>query len=220
MKIRQATFVVPTPDLNAQEPPEWGLLMQFAQIQGLSDEWIQSAESTRIAGKKAYLMPRQNMGFLVFNETTLILGSPNYLKNMATEVDGDLAKLASKSPLNGDAVGFANMIELRPFFEQLDSRVPRLPGHLDELRQLPELLDSISFSFTMNKRMEFKIHMTARDEDAAREAQEKIAKALETGRELLLTSLAANLELEDPVQLATLKYVERVWDTFEPRFTP
>lgn len=224
MLIEQATVVVAEPPNGMAEsgPPRWVVVMRFSELQGLAGNMIQDMEPATIAGKKAYLSPGREYGapsFLIYDESTIVFGDSRYFETMLAEGAGNIAKLMENRKVNGQVMGFIDMESLRPSVNKMTAGLKSF-GAMEDLKDLPNLIQSISIGNDSSKRVTTKIVMQANNANDAEVAREIILKSLKYLHAVLISEMQKQMDLEDPVQVATIAYADRIWNKFEPKMIP
>lgn len=224
MLIEQATVVIAEPPNGMAEsgPPRWVVVMRFSELQGLAGNMIKDMEPSTIAGKKAYLSPGREYGapsFLIYDESTIVFGDSRYFETMLAEGAGNIAKLMENRKVNGQVMGFIDMESLRPSVNKMTAGLKSF-GAMEDLKDLPNLIQSISIGNNSSKRVTTKIVMQANSANDAEEAREIILKSLKYFHAILISEMQKQMDMEDPVQVATIAYADRIWNKFEPKMIP
>ena len=225
MLIEQATFVVPALDSLADlnDVPPYALIMRFSKMQGLAGNMIAELEEQTIAGRKAYVSrdPGLVPSFVVYDEATLIAGHDvEFLKSVIQGGSGPITEMISNARLTGDIQVYVDVEAIRPLMLEMTSQLPPFPPELESLKQLPEALKQITLSHSMRGRWQTDVRMLAKDAASAEAVSKTVADALEFGRRALLSEMLQEFDPADPVQNATIQYADRVWQTFQPKWTP
>ncbi|MEL7496950.1 MAG: DUF1559 domain-containing protein [Planctomycetota bacterium] len=223
MLIEDATFLVAEcKEGGIDSPPRWAFVMRFSELQGLSGAMIEQFEETTIKGKKAYFQESypNKIGFLIYDESTIFFGDSTLIEDMLTKGQGGVAKLMENKKVNGDLMGFIDIQSTRPLFDELFKDVPKLSQPAEDLKQLPKFIRSMSFGTSVGKRLETEIIMVANNPEDAEVAKEIITNGLEFFQAFLITELGKEMDMRDPVQAATIQYVNRIWNKYEEKMIP
>ncbi len=226
MLISQITFVMrpPTEIPPRGEPPMWAAIMHFEKMQGLAGGMIDRLEEKKIAGKTTY--SGANMGtpsFLVYDESTIIVGEEGLFESMLTSNgSGDLVQLIKNSKVSGQFVGFVDIAPIRPlidfFLQETNDFV--LPPPIERMKLIPNLLDGIEVGLETNGKLEATVVLHAGSTKSAEELNEIIVDGLAFGKQALLAQMSSQMDLNDPVQAATIKYTNRVYEKYEQSLAP
>ena len=224
MLIEDATLLFTDCEAGGfEEPPRFAVIMRFSEMQGLSGDMIEGAEETTVKGFKAYLRPNYpdgKVGFLIYDESTMLFGESSFMEEVVSSNQGDLARLMKNKSVNGEIMGFLHMKPFRRFLDPLLEELPEFSQPVEDMKELPELLESVSFGTTTTGRLETKIIMMAKNADDAEDAKEIIVNGLDFFHAYMITELKSSMDMEDPVQVATIQYVNRIWEKYEPKMTP
>lgn len=224
MLIEEVTVLITDCEAGGfEEPPRYAIIMRFSQMQGLAGKMIEGTEETNIRGFKAYLRdeyPDLKVGFLIYDESTILFGESTFLNEVVSGNSGPVAKLMKNKSVNGEIMGFLDMESFDRLIGPMMAELPPFGQPVEDLKELPNLIDSITFGVATQQRLETNIIMTATSPDAAEDAKEIITNGLEYFRAFMITEMKRNLDMEDPVQVATVQYATRIWDKYEVKLIP
>ena len=225
MLLKQITFVVRTPPSTEalMGPPQIAAALHFDEMQGLSGRLIDQMEETTIGGKT--LFSGKSMGgpsVLVFDEATMLFGEEDFFSDML-KADGksNLAGLVRSNRVRGQIQAVVDMQVLRPVLMPMLANIPAmLPPPILKLKQLPNVVDEIELGIEVDRRITGTlIFRTASPEDA-KDISKAVKEALEFGLDMGVGLLAAQMNFEDPVQEATVEYVQRAGTFYKKQLAP
>lgn len=225
MLIKQITWVMNAPQtIPPQGPPEWAAIMHFEEMQGLAGGMIDKMEEKRIAGKTAYSGAKMGMpSFLVFDESTIIVGEESMFESMVTaDGSGPLVKLIKDGKVKGEMVAFLDVEPIRPMIDFVIQETGEfiLPPPIERMKLIPDLLESAEVGLETGDSMEGTIILHAAGSESAEELEEIIVDALAFGKQALIGQMQAQLDINDPVQAATVEYTHRIYEKYEAKLTP
>lgn len=225
MLIKQITWIMRAPkNIPPQNPPEWAAIMHFEKMQGLAGGMIDRLEEKKIAGKTTYSGTQFGMpSFLVFDESTIIVGEESLFESMLTaDGSGKLVDLIKNAKVKGQLVAFAQIEPIRPLIDFALEETSHfvLPPPIERMKLIPNLLESVELGVDSSESLEGTIVLHANNSKSAEELNEIIVDGLEFGREALLAQMASQLDMNDPVQAATVQYTKRIYEKYESKLTP
>lgn len=222
MMIDRATFVVKTPQSLDGNDFQWAAALRFEEIEGLSDKLSDAMNGKKIGGKTLYSKGR-GPSFLVHDDSTILVGEEDYLEDLLNaDGSGDLAKLVKASGLRGQAYGFVDINSVRNLInEQLAQVDPgMLPPAIAQLLEIPDLVTGIEASVGMRSSLETKLIMQTDSEEDAEELKEILVSGIAMGKQMLMAQLAMQMNPQDPIQEASLRYAQRLGNSYEKKLTP
>ena len=224
MLIGEGTWMRKVPENVGQGKPIWAAVMHFEEMQGVAGQLIDRLEEKRIAGKTVFSGVNEGVpSFMIFDESTIVVGEEELFEEMVTATgDGSIVGLMKEGNVVGQVYGFVDVEAIRPLIAELfDGRqFPELPVELEDLKKVPELVDSIEVGLDTKNKIETKIVMHAIGEDSAKELSEIILATMEYGKQAMVGQMSSSMNMQDPVQVATIQYTNRVWEKFIEKWTP
>ena len=217
MLIKQATWMTKTPE-NLDGPPDWAAVLHFEEMQGLAGSMIDDLEEKTIGGKSVFSAEHPfQPSFMVVDEATMVIGSESFFEDMLVLPPGKVTQLFKDSAVSGQAFGFADIETLRPLIdEQIEQLAElQLEPPVERLKEVPSLLESVLASLETKSKLEATIVLRANSESDGEKLNEIIVEAMEYGRVALLAQMSQQMDLNDPVQLATIQYTKRMAEKYE-----
>lgn len=148
---------------------------------------------------------------------TLIIATEDYIDailraSKQTSGRGVLAKLADSTSVRGTATVVASVEPIRPLaIGMTQAMAPQIPPPLQPFTDLPVLLDAVLLGFDMeDSDGTVEISLQATDESSATKLNGLITNGLEIGRQIALSEMVSELDPNDPMANAMLKYLERI----------
>ncbi|MFK7766790.1 MAG: DUF1559 domain-containing protein [Mariniblastus sp.] len=224
MLIREATLVVQDIE-NFEKEPGWSIVMQFEEMQGLSGKMLEPLSEKKIGGKTVFSGKSNGMpSFMVFDESTVFFGNEEFFEDLMTaDASGDLATLAKKSSVNGQLQFFMTVKTMRTFLsktvEDAFGKV-ELPPQIEGLKQLPQMIDTVQIGVDTNNKLLTKIVLNCPSDTDAEATNELLLESFEFAIEMMITQMAGDMNLGDPVQAATLAYTRRMAEDYQEKLTP
>ena len=224
MLISEVTWMMKTPKVTEQASPEYAAVLHFKEMQGLAGNMIDGLVEEKIAGKSVFADPERPWmaSFMIYDESTIILGSKTFFTDLVSaDGRGDLADLMSEPQVRGELYGFLSLKEPRAFFkeEMMQLNDLELPPPVEDLKKLIDLVDTIQTSVSL-KSSEMKVLVRCPNEKAAERAEEILLDALEYGKVYVMTQMAASMDAEDPIQVATMQYTNRMAEKYQTMLSP
>lgn len=229
--ILQATWIMEPPKPPGEfGRPSWAAVLSFEKMQGLTGGMIDQLEKKTIAGKTVFSGLKQGTpSFLVFDESTIIVGEETlFEKLLVADGTGKLVELFKHPNVKGQTLVTVDVVAMRPLIEELlnssdwveNEKSAPLPPAMADLKLLPNLLESIEFGLNIENTFESTLVLHATDSEAAKRAGDIVVKAMEFGAQALVGQLSTSLDLNDPVEAATIQYAERMAIKYQSNLTP
>jgi len=222
MLIKQATWVVNKPE-NLDEPPAWAAVLHFEEMQGLAGGMIDELEEKRIGGKAVFSAKwPQDPSFMVVDEATMVIGIESLFEDMLVQPRGKVAKLFDDSVVDGQAYGFIDVEMLRPTIDEAIEKAGdyELAPPVERLKEVHGLLQSVLAGLETKSKLEATIVLRANSKSDGEKLNEIIVEAMEYGKVNLLSQMSQQLDLNDPVQVATIQYAKRMSEKYEKILAP
>ena len=225
MLIKQATFMMKAPEsLDDQGPPAYAAIFHFEEMQGLSGGMIDELEKKKVAGKSVFSSGNPyEPSYMVIDESTMVVGDERYFEEMLVSPPGRVATLMKEGTATGQAFAYFDIKGAEPFLDEVLSQMSEnyvVPPEVERMKLIPSLLNSVESAVETKSKFEGKVILHARDAKDAEELNEIIVDSMEYYRKLLLTKMAQEMDMEDPVQVATVQYTKRIYEKFEKQLTP
>ena len=225
MKITEVTWVLKKPDVDDPEPV-FAAALHFEEMQGLAGKVIDDMKEETINGRTVYTDTENEWrpSFMVFDESTIIVGTKEFLGDLTSaNGNGALPELMSKSNLNGQVSAFLDIEGSRPFIQERMNELRDeldLPPPMAELAGVPDLIDSIEASLNIADEVKMTIVARTANETDAERVEQILLDAMAYGKEEILRQMSGQLDMNDPVQAATLQYTNRMYEKYEALLAP
>ncbi|MEM7783753.1 MAG: DUF1559 domain-containing protein [Planctomycetota bacterium] len=224
MLITQGTFVIEEVD-DLGRLPKWAAALQFEEMQGLAGNLLKELEKKRIGDRVLYEAPSGLPGyvsFLIYDESTILVGDKELFESMVrAQESGVLRDLVEKASVKGEVMGFADFRPLRPVLKQALQGIPAmLPPPVTKLKLLPDLIDAIEVGITVEGRIKTMIKFHGVEEADTKKAAKIIRDAIAFGSDMGIGAMAAQMDFNDPVQSATVDYVQRFAEYMQDQMDP
>ncbi len=225
MLIKEVTLVVrKIDDFPPRGEPGWAAVLHFEEMQGLAGGMIDQLEEKKVGGKTVYDGTEVGMpSFMVYDESTMIVGNFEYFEEIATaNGNGKLVEMIKAGKVEGELQAFVNFAPMRSFFAQAMSELDQfeLPPELANLRHIPDLVDSMEIGQSTLNKIETRLIMHTSNSDDAERVKEILVDGMKYGKTTLLAAMATEMDMNDPVQVATVAYTKRIYEKYETKFTP
>ena len=206
-------------------PPDWGVVLRFAQPQQLGGEWLDQTEPATI-GEVAYrraLFPT-DPSICQIDDQTLLIGTEPMLREMIQTPDADspLRQILSSTPMRNDITAVLAVAPVRDLVNQFLVQMPPLPPPLLGLLELPDQLDTVMIALNLSRERNSGIKLIATDEAAAQKIESTLQQGLGFVKQMLLGQMFQEMPDagDDPEQQAMQRYLVRVANTIEGRLRP
>lgn len=134
---------------------------------------------------------------------------------------GPLPELVATLPQTDPVMAVAVIEPMRRQLNQaMGGIADRLPPPLVGAMRIPELLDAIIVTASIDSETPFRVIMQARDEASAAELEQVIKDALQFGRDMAVAQSMQQFRDNDPVTEASRAYVQRLADEIMSMLTP
>lgn len=231
LKIARVFVFVKTPE-NLDRPPLGGFMVQLTEPADVAAiVKATGAEALPGDGTKVYQTAKMPLVFAIPNPTTIVaVSDPGMLEAILTtpaeRPAGPLVDLLQQASAGHDAAVVISVEKLRPLLKAKLADAPQLPPPMEKLKQLPDLIDTITVRAKATEGGAVGLRISAVD-DASADELEKIANYwLEVGQEMALTQIQSEIrkeEADDPFAAAMLQYTQRVsgkvMDALRPKKT-
>lgn len=209
--------------------PPAGAVIELSQdydISDLNERMFLDPEPQDVAGRQVYIIDGPPGTVLHRRDArTFIVGIGGYLEFMldAENEDGQLPQLVSKIPNQGGLTAVAVMEPVRPMLTgMLKQNANQMPPPLQQLARLPELTNAVVLNVQPRGIMDAQVMVVAlcTDDDAATDMENILNQTLDFGREQFRQEMSRNADSEDPIQLATAQYYNRISAKFSDMLRP
>jgi hypothetical protein len=206
-----------------EEPPKFGMILRFAARPKLSEQLIRGTEKTTLQGRPYYKAEFDQLpSFYMPDANTLLIAPDEMMQQMvaAKDVQSPLVKLLTSSPPGDAATAYVAVEQIKAQLKEASEGAP-VPRPLEPLLTIPDELKSLRLDLSAEKlALNGKITLTAYDADAAQRLDKVLQDALKFGISIAKAEIAKDLDVDDPVQKATLAYINRVGGSFEEMLRP
>jgi type II secretory pathway pseudopilin PulG len=154
-------------------------------------------------------------GFYMPDDTTLLI-APHpmltaMLMNQKTPKPGALSRLLSKTDANSDLMAVVMIEAVRPMLGAVVAQAANeLPPQLQGVAKLPDLIDAAKVDIRVVTMPGASLALLAPDEVKAAELAKLLNDLLDMGEQFALAQVASEFQDDDPVQVATAQYTQRI----------
>ncbi|MEO2008573.1 MAG: DUF1559 domain-containing protein [Pirellulaceae bacterium] len=225
LDVAQVLAIIEAP---VEGPPGFGVVFRLnkpIQLDTLKVPPSLPVVAIELDGRK-YLQSENPMtpSFFMPDDQTLIVATEAFLKKMLTNqknpVEGPLSKLVARANDPSDVVVVAVLEPVRPMLVAAIAPAP-LPPPLQGVKRLPELIDAAKVNLSITKTPGASLMLLASTEEDAEELDALLQNLLDTGRDLALNQILNEIKGDDPIELASARYAERMtrhmFDVFRPQ---
>ena len=229
LTIDRVMFYVQTPH-NLEQPPAAAFVIQFTEpfdVNALLEKTGAQQAGKVADGRVLYATQQVPFLFAVANPTTLVGGLPSGLETLLSEPQGapqgDLLDLLRDAAADTDAAVVVSVDALRDLIKPQITQAPELPGPLNGLKKLPDLLSNVSLAAKVSGPQGMRVKFNAVDPVAAAEVEKLFNGALDFGRQMFLAQAMQQVgdDSDDPYARAMQQYLNRVSasvvDTLRPQ---
>jgi type II secretory pathway pseudopilin PulG len=212
----------------AAGPPEFGAVVNFEEPfawKNLKAPRGSQVEEAELAGRP-YLRSTHpaSPGFYMPNDTTLLIGSDAMIGKMLVQgrkqVRSDLGKQLMAGGETPDLVAAVVLDPIRPLLEAQLEQAP-LPPPLEDIKRIPALSQSAQMTMNVANKFGGNLELRTANNASAKELNIIVNDLLDMGQELALAQIASQIPPgDDPVQIATQQYGERITRLMFHRLRP
>ncbi len=203
------------------EPPQWGCIIRFAAPTKLAPA---NGEQFIFEDKPAFRLQGMNDFILVAaDDRTILLGPEAYLPQMlgAEKIENDLTRMIAKEASPNRIVALVDVKAMRPFLGEVVGELHgQVPPQLLGLTELHESIDSLMFHFEADLESPLTIKVNSPDADSAARVDSTIQDGLEFATQMFSGQMASQMNPDDPIQAATMQYLERIGKHFQELAKP
>ena len=224
IEIKNITVIVEV----AAGPPDFGAVVNFEKPfawKNLKTPRGAQLKEAELAGRP-YLRSTHlpSPGFYMPNDTTLLIGSDTMIGKMLVQGRKNATTELGKQLITGgetpDLVAAVVLDPIRPLLEAQFEQAP-LPPPLEDIKRIPALLQSAQMTMNVAKKFGGNLELSMSNEASAIELNIIVNDLLDMGQELALAQIASQFPPgDDPVQIATQQYGERITRLMFHRLRP
>lgn len=199
--------------------PKAGVVIRFSKdykIEDLNPELLSQFEQKDFLGLSVYESRQQPMVRLHQPESnTIVVSSGGYLKQVLDAPEngtGQLPELAGRISRQSGVTLIAVFDQIRPMVTGLlQQNANQLPPQLRDLADFGELTDALMVNITYGLMSgSLSVSALGRDEASAVKLEKTLNDAIDFGRETATEQAMTSLIKDGPVELAMIKYFERL----------
>jgi hypothetical protein len=198
----EAALIVAEPPVAG--PPEVGVVLQMRD-------------------KSASLNMKQGPPF-TYAEGGLIIAasSAEFGEKIKARQQTKLAPLAEtlQRAATLDVAATVDLAKLRPLLQAAIAQAPPLPPPLEPLKLTPELISRVDLGIRATDDPTASITFVANNDADAEQLDQLVSQALSGGREMLLQQIEAEVDSDDPIQVASKKYATRMMNATYNQIKP
>ena len=222
-KIQNALLMVDSL-ADLRNPPGFGLVITFAEPQGLGGKIVDSLMKDNLEGMTIY-RSRDALTPVVlqYNETTLIVGLESFVKKMlaSKNVSGALANLMADASPDSQFSAFMIMEPVRGIIQQNLPPKNQIPPPFNQFLDLPELVESVVLEASFAGQQKGALKITAISDAAGNQIEGMVDMGIQLGRQVLVGEMTRQIDNLDPsMQLAFQAYFERAGQFMENQIRP
>jgi len=203
-------------------------LKQDFNLSKVNSEMVNAKDPTDLDGKLCYPINLPVPAVLHEHDSrTVVLATTNYIDTVLRagtddRALGPLATLADTTPDSGQLSLLASMEPVRPLvMNLLQSANNQIPPPLQDLTQLPKMVDSVVLSIDIeSENAGQRLTMFASNTAAAKELQRTLMNGILTARDMILQLSTAGMNNDDPIAAASQQYMKRLADHMVNAMTP
>jgi len=152
---------------------------------------------------------------------TIVVGTEEGVRQSLTNAGGSsVGSMLLETRNNGHIVAAANTEIIRAFVMAGLQAAPPAPPAIEGLKSLPAEIDSVQAWVNLSQGFKFAVVLNTTDEDAAARTSAALAEALAFGQQMAMQQISQNMSGDDPMQRATLAYVQRVANEYFGQVQP
>lgn len=156
-----------------------------------------------------------------FSDGTVLIGTEETVRQCLTHAGGSsVGSMLLQSKDNGHIVAAVNMEIIRGFVMAALQEAPPAPPALEGLKSLPADVNSVQAWLSFSQGLQMSLVLNTVDEDAAARTSTALVDALALGQQLATEEMTKNMASDDPIQLATLAYAQRVANRYFSQIQP
>ena len=222
-KIQNAMLMVDSL-AELRNPPGFGLVITFAEPQGLGGKIIDSLMKDSLEGMTIY-RSRDALTPVVlqYNETTLIVGLESFVKKMlaSKNASGALANLMADASPDSQFSAFMIMDPVRGVIQQNLPPKNQIPPPFNQFLDLPELVESVVLEASFAGQQKGALKITAISDAAGNQIEGMVEMGIQLGRQVLVGEMTRQIDNLDPsMQMAFQAYFERAGQFMEDHKRP
>jgi prepilin-type processing-associated H-X9-DG protein len=219
LKIEQAVLLLDKPSMEG--PPEWGCIIRFDEATIPGGEFFRREVTPVDFRGQAAWGHGEELLVVDLDHKTFLLGSPAMVAKMvdARGVESGLTKMLQASAAPNSLVVCLDFEPVRGQMLEMLAQVPDVPPPFQPFLKLPELVQSITLQQQLDEAFSSRLTMLATGGNGAKLAA-TIGDGLRKGKDMLLALMSAQMNTDDPVQNATIRYFYRLGDYIERQMQP
>jgi len=156
-----------------------------------------------------------------YEDGVVLVGTEECVRQSLSQPDtGPVGAMLLADREAGQLNGAVDMKLIRGFVQAGLQEMPALPPELEPLRSLPGEIDSMHLRVDLSRGLMLSLTLDATDVAAAEQTVQTLTNALAYGQQAAAAQIAEELAGEQPVDVATRKYVQRVASTFLQQLAP
>ncbi len=219
MSIASVVMLLDQP--SNEEPPQWGCVIRFAEATEIEPS---DGEQFTFEGKPAFRLQGMNeFIFVAADDQTMLLGPEAYLQQMlgAENTENDLTRMIANEASPMRIVVLVDVKAIRPFLGKIiGEQAGQVPPQLTGLTKLHESIDSLLFAVEVDPESPLTIKINSPDADSAERVDATIQDGLEFATQMFSGQMASQMNPDDPIQAATMQYLERIGKHFQELAKP
>lgn len=227
LEIDQLVAFVESP--NEPGPPPFGVVLRMSKPQDrqtLLPMLLQQTQPATLSNGRPFLRAAAPglPSVMLPNDRTIVIAPEPMLEKMMkpAAADSPLLKLLRATPNDRHLTFIATLDPVRGQIEAALGQTPPLPPPLERFKQLPSLVSSLELRVNVTGQFDAEMIFRAANAQNAEQTREMLSSGVALAKETVLVQVAAQLRAgnQDPVQAATIAYVQRLTEHFATMLEP
>jgi len=199
----------------AEPPLNFGVAMKFRAGVEPQFKWMADVQPVEFSEEVTYHKLASDrpdaMCFFQFSDGVSLIGTEQTIRESLANTGATVvADVLKASRHQGQLVSAANLKMIRGILAVAMAQTPPVPEPLEALKQLPVTTDLVKLSIDMTAGLKISMQLETSGAEAAQQAAESIRNGLALGMQMAVQQLEAELVGEEPVQVATRSYANRM----------
>ncbi|MBC8352592.1 MAG: DUF1559 domain-containing protein [Planctomycetes bacterium] len=203
----------------AEGPPGYGAVVRFAKAYDLAKirlpiTWpVEQSE----LNDRLYLQSQNPMtpGFYMPDDKTLLIAPHHVINDMLASrqqpAASALIRLLAKADAKSDILAIVMLDPVRPMLNAVVAQgAGALPPPLQGVARLPDLIEAAKLDVRILDTPGASLALLSPDEEKATELVATLNNVIDVGQQMILQNVVSELDGEDPIQVATAQYTQRI----------
>ncbi|MEZ6032886.1 MAG: DUF1559 domain-containing protein [Planctomycetaceae bacterium] len=156
-----------------------------------------------------------------FDDRVVVAGTEEAVRQCITNAaETPVTAMLKADRRKGQVVGAANLVVLRPILQAAIAQAPPAPPAIENLKSLTDRIDSAQIRLNVSGGVRLSLTLNAADEAAAQQTAAALTEALQFGSQMALQAMQAEMNGDDPMQVAGRSYVQRIATSYLDKLKP